>query len=72
MTSGVKYALYSVASGALSGAIGASAATGAHPILKGALITGAISGACALFLVAVTSPEQIGVGNGPPRQLRFP
>lgn len=68
-----KYALLSAASGALAGAIGATAASGQHPIIKGALVTGAIGGVLALLEVAFVTdpnaPKQVGASGAP---LRFP
>lgn len=67
------YVVSSAISGMIGGAIGASAATGNHPVLKGALVTGAVSALTALVFAAgaeAAKPLPAGV-SGPP-SLRFP
>jgi hypothetical protein len=64
--------LSSAVSGAIAGAIGASAASGDHPVLRGALVTAAVNGVLTLiFAAGADSIKQVGT-SGPPRQLRFP
>jgi hypothetical protein len=67
--------LATVAAGyAVSGAIGAAVANASngHPVIKGALASGAIGAIISLVYWAGTQmPEQVGT-SGPPRQLRFP
>ena len=63
--------------GMIPGAIGAAVAdsAGSHPILKGALVTGAFNALLTLVFAsgieAAQQTKQVGT-NGPPRQLRFP
>lgn len=67
-----KYVLSSAVSGMLGGAIGASAASGNHPVIKGALVTGTVSALMALvFAAGAESAKQVGT-NAPPQQLRWP
>ena len=62
----------SAISGAIAGGIGASAATGNHPIIKGALFTAAVNSILTLvFAAGAESTKQVGT-NGSLQQLRFP
>lgn len=64
--------LSSAISGAVAGGIGASAATGNHPVIKGALFTAAVNSILTLvFAAGAESTKQVGA-SGPPQQLRFP
>lgn len=72
MTTGNKYVIASGVGGMISGAIGAVAnSSDSHPVLKGALVVGALNAALGAFLVAVQSPDQLGL-KGAFHNPRFP
>ncbi len=61
-------ALLAAAGGALYGAIGSASASGTHPVLRGAAISGVVSGVLALGWMAIlTDPNapQVGTGGAP-------
>jgi Na+-driven multidrug efflux pump len=73
MTTGNKYVIASGVGGMISGAIGAAVASSSdsHPVLKGALVVGALNAALGAFLVAVQRPDQLGL-KGAFHNPRFP
>jgi hypothetical protein len=73
--------LTSAVSGAIAGGIGASAASVEHPVLRGALVTGAVNALLTLIFTAgaeSTKPLSPGVSGLPANwcgtraELRFP
>ena len=62
------YIISNVIGGMIAGAIGAGVSQDAdHPILKGAIVTGLVTGALGAVLIATTpEPKQVGTGDWRP------
>lgn len=69
--------LTSAISGAIAGGIGASAASGEHPVLRGALVTAGVNALLTLVFTAGADsakplPASAGVSGCARAELRFP